>query len=419
VGSLFVASLAVTPGIASAHTPVMQASKAPGALIAAQAVSAPGINGTAYSVEYWSESAPKNRPVKVSGLVVVPLGTPPVGGWPVVSWAHPTDGMTGNCAPSLTPQTDVPYANNLLAQGWEITATDYVNEVASAPTSQKLLPYMVGTEAARNAIDIVRAAINMGSLANASSRYQAWGWSEGADTALWVSNIASSYAPELTMVGSVATAFGAPFESLYQNLQSQSEWWPLDLMMIEGLKSDYGGKAAPIGEVLTKLGKSLAASLKSEPQCISGIVTSLSGEHTASQVFLSSSLPAPWQTLFAENDPGNFTVAGPAPILIVQGDADTLVDPSLSANLATKLCSLGQPQQLQRWLYSGLTHFTAMGNEESMNTNGNGDGTWGASSTIGDVVAWMANRFGGVSWPDPYMPTGAGVTPVTQTNSCG
>ena len=132
-------------------------SKPPGTLVSDQVVSAPAINGTTYEVEYWSRSVPKNKPVKVTGLVVVPNGTAPAGGWPVVSWGHPTDGMTGNCAPSLDPPTAVPFMNDLLAQGWEVTASDYLNENALDPTSKKVLPYFVGEEAARNVIDIVRA----------------------------------------------------------------------------------------------------------------------------------------------------------------------------------------------------------------------------------------------------------------------
>ena len=133
-----------------------RASKAPGGLISSQVVSAPTLNGTTYQVEYWSESVPSNKLVKVTGLVIVPNGTPPAGGWPVVSWGHPTDGMTGNCAPSLDPATDVPFVNDLLAQAWEVTSSDYLNESALAPASKKVLPYFVGEEAARNVIDIVR-----------------------------------------------------------------------------------------------------------------------------------------------------------------------------------------------------------------------------------------------------------------------
>ena len=40
------------------------------------------------------------KPVAVSGIVSVPKGTAPKGGWPVVTWAHGTTGIAPQCAPS-------------------------------------------------------------------------------------------------------------------------------------------------------------------------------------------------------------------------------------------------------------------------------------------------------------------------------
>ena len=48
---------------------------------------------------YRSTSA-KGEPVAVSGVVSVPEGEPPVGGWPVISWGRGTTGMADDCAPS-------------------------------------------------------------------------------------------------------------------------------------------------------------------------------------------------------------------------------------------------------------------------------------------------------------------------------
>ncbi|MDT5196532.1 MAG: hypothetical protein QOH20_3286, partial [Mycobacterium sp.] len=37
---------------------------------------------------------------QVSGTVVVPQGTPPSGGWPIVAYGHSTTGIQSDCAPS-------------------------------------------------------------------------------------------------------------------------------------------------------------------------------------------------------------------------------------------------------------------------------------------------------------------------------
>ena len=63
----------------------------------------------------------------------------------------------------------------------------------------------MGQSAARNTIDIVRAARQL-AAADASSTYVVWGHSEGGQTAMWALNIASSYAPELTLKGVEALA---------------------------------------------------------------------------------------------------------------------------------------------------------------------------------------------------------------------
>ena len=397
-----------------------KSSKAPGTLVSSNIVSAPAISGTTYEVEYWSKSVPKDKPVEVTGLVIVPGGSPPAGGWPVVSWGHPTDGLTSNCAPSSDPETDVPYVNALLAEGWEVVASDYLNEDALTPTSKKILPYVVGEEAARNAIDIVRAARNM-PAADAGSNYQVWGWSEGGQTALWVNDIATSYVPELALKGAVATAPASELvNGLYPSLAANSEYWPLLLMIAEGFSSTYGKTAAPVNQLLTKEGINiLKSTVKVEPHCLLGVLTALDGHYSYNQLFLSQSIPPAWQQLLDENDPANFTAAGPAPVLIVHGSADTTAPTSTSASLAQSLCSLSPPQQLERWVYAGLDHISIMGSMTgTMDPNGSGDSAYQNSASVGDIIQWMSDRFAGGAWPDPYVPTGAGLTTVTQTDVC-
>ena len=104
---------------------------------------------------YMSQSV-QNKPVAVTGVVAVPNGTPPAGGFPVVTWGHGTNGMADVCAPSLSPASAVPLANDLLDQGWVVTASDYQGEGTPG-----LMPYLAGVSAARNTIDIVRAARQM------------------------------------------------------------------------------------------------------------------------------------------------------------------------------------------------------------------------------------------------------------------
>ena len=237
---------------------------------------------------------------------------------------------------------------------------------------------------------------------------------------MWVSNITASYAPELSLKGTVAVAPGSEFTSFFSYTETTSTW-PFLLMTAAGFNSAYGNGAAPLGEVLTGTGKKLVKTvIKSEPFCLASIFATLDSRYTYNQVFSGTTLPPAWQTLANENDPAGFTTAGPAPILIAQGSADTTVLPASSATLAAQLCALSPPQHLERWIYTGLDHNSVVGTQVpgTGNANGNLDAVWGSSDSIADIGQWMSDRFAGGSWPDPYVPTGNGATTVTQTNVC-
>jgi pimeloyl-ACP methyl ester carboxylesterase len=85
------------------------------------------------------------RDVATSGVVLIPAGTPPPQGWPVIAWAHGTSGVARLCAPSA--MKDVYYGAEglmpMVAAGFAVVATDYhglgteglhqyVNKVAQA-----------------------------------------------------------------------------------------------------------------------------------------------------------------------------------------------------------------------------------------------------------------------------------------------
>jgi hypothetical protein len=376
----------------------------PGHLVTSVPVAAAGVNGTAYVVEYCSEAFPSNTSVAVTGLVVVPPGTPPVGGWPVVSWAHGTVGTNGSNAPSNNPATDVPEINNMLAAGWEVTATDYLgmgNTVKAnhlKPTKGPL-PYLVGVSAARNTLDIVKA-VQGSSTFNASLNYVVWGHSEGGQTAMFALNIASSYAPSLQLKGVLALAPPSNFPTLLPSVEATSNW-PFLFLAVGGYQSAYGKSVANVKLVLTKTGNKDLKLLKKATLLTTGVTVLTQGFSSVFTFGIGASLPASWQTLVNKNDPGLFTSATPVPLDIVSGDQDALVIPSTTNMLANELCALGPPQDLERWLYAGLGHSGIVG-----------------SDTIGDYVAWTAQRFAGTP-QHSYTPVGDVLHTVTVTQSCG
>ena len=99
---------------------------------------------TAVRILYHSLDA-TGQDVATSGVVLIPAGTPPPKGWPVIAWAHGTSGVARLCAPSA--MKDVYYGDEglmpMVAAGFAVVATDYhglgtegphqyVNKVAQA-----------------------------------------------------------------------------------------------------------------------------------------------------------------------------------------------------------------------------------------------------------------------------------------------
>jgi len=65
--------------------------------------------------------------VATSGVVLIPAGTAPAKGWPIIAWAHGTSGVARRCAPSA--MKDVYYGDEglmpMVAAGFAVVATDY------------------------------------------------------------------------------------------------------------------------------------------------------------------------------------------------------------------------------------------------------------------------------------------------------
>ncbi|HTZ09051.1 MAG TPA: lipase family protein [Acidimicrobiales bacterium] len=358
--------------------------RGPGTLLKAQRIAAPGLDGTTYRVMYLSTSV-SGTVVPVTGLVIVPHGPVPAGGFPVVSWGHGTDGMADSCAPSLDPATAVPLADDLLARGWEITASDYQGEGTPG-----LLPYLVGVSAARNTIDVVRAARHL-AAAHAGDRYVVWGHSEGGQTAMFALSIGPGYAPGIRLEGVVAGAPPSQFFAIYQFLTSSPYRYYL-FMAAAGFHAAYGAKA-PLDQVLTPLGQRL---LPIVDEGCSNFVAARTSRYTLAQLTRADPFTVPaWKPLLEANDPGAIAHASPVPLLIIQGGADEQIPVVSTQLLATHLCGLGQ--DLERWIYPGQSHAGVIG------------------PSAPDMVRWIADRFAGGPDPDPYAPVGM---PGIQTTTC-
>jgi fermentation-respiration switch protein FrsA (DUF1100 family) len=370
----------------------------PGTYLKSAKLSVAGLNGTAWRIMYVSQ-ANKNKPVPVTGYVIVPTGTAPTGGWPVVAWDHGTNGMAAPCAPSLAIGTsDIPLSimNAFLAKGWAFMASDYQGEGTPG-----IMPYIVGASAAEDTINLVRAARNVPG-AHTSSTWVDWGHSEGGQTAMFVDHLAAADGKGLHLLGVVA---GAPPSQLglIDSFLESSPYAFYILMVAFGFHAYYGS-AAPLSPVLSRVGqklvKDVTTDVKEASECTSILATAVAAYVNAGKIGelqVADPYTVPdWKRLLNENDPGQFKTSSSVPLLIIQGGADEQIPVVTTELLYTHLCGLGQVAQ--RWIYPGQSHAGVI------------------APSFDDMVQWISDRFAGAANPDPYVPTGEpGIVPAAQT----
>ena len=109
-------------------TPANLAATLPGALLRKEAFAGYQLPAgvTAVRILYHSKDA-NDGDVASSGVVLIPAGATPPGGWPVIVWAHGTSGVARRCAPSL--MKDVYYGEEglypMVRAGYAVVAPDY------------------------------------------------------------------------------------------------------------------------------------------------------------------------------------------------------------------------------------------------------------------------------------------------------
>ncbi len=113
---------------------------------------------SAVKILYGSTSGIDGRETQVSGTVFTPPGTPPEGGWPIVSIGHGTTGISDDCAPSASPTLfgTIGLVAPFLDSGYVVAVSDF--EGLGTPDPH---PYLQPDTAAFNVIDAVRAARNV------------------------------------------------------------------------------------------------------------------------------------------------------------------------------------------------------------------------------------------------------------------
>jgi acetyl esterase/lipase len=278
------------------------------------------------------------RPIVATGLVYAPREAMPARPRMVIAWTHGAWGVAEKCAPSLSTDfvamtAAVPDA---VRRGYVVVAPDY-----PGLGSDSVHAFLIGRETAQSVLDAVRAARGIPGAA-AGSRFAVWGESQGGHAALWTASEAARYAPDLKLVG---TAAAAPPTQLADNFRLGSDPNARALLTAFALYSWSQRLGAPISNVLGKVNEGVALRLarnncvvldaKPKLGTILGMVAlkgGLKGKDIGSI--------APWSNIARANSVDANRVAGP--LLIAQGDKDTIVAPSVTRAFALRACAAGK-----------------------------------------------------------------------------
>jgi hypothetical protein len=204
----------------AAAVPATAAASAPGTVVRSAPLRhglwIPGTTARAYKLTYVTTDV-RGRRTLSTGTVFLPRGRAPLGGWPVISWAHGTSGLADKCAPSVVgpalPHRDRPYLANWMRQGYAIVASDY-----AGLGTPGLPAYLNGRSEAHNIVDIVKAgrAFVRRRLPPSSGLARKWvviGQSQGAGAAIYTARYATRFGGRgLDYRGAVGTGTPAYIE---------------------------------------------------------------------------------------------------------------------------------------------------------------------------------------------------------------
>jgi pimeloyl-ACP methyl ester carboxylesterase/uncharacterized membrane protein HdeD (DUF308 family) len=296
------------------------------------------------------------RRAVASGLVISPTDLPS-GPRPVIIWNHGTTGVARGCAPSLADASAtrwaIPAIDRALAAGWIVVATDYTGQ--GAPGT---FPYLIGEGEARSALDAVRAAKHADGLW-LSSNVVVWGHSQGGHSALWASQIAPEYAPELHVRGTVAMSPAADPLALAQELSRSQDSAMLSVLISwvlvpyadtypDVLVPDY---VAPGGRSIVR---EMTQRCPTEPGVIVSVLAALgvSADRPLYDADLASG--ALGERLAQNAATGPWT----SPVLLAWGGQDEVIPARLYGKYVAERCAEGAALQVRK--FPSLDHTAVM-----------------------------------------------------------
>ena len=311
--------------------------------------------------------------VAVSGTVSIPQGTPPRGGWPVITWTHGTTGLAPSCAPSRDtdngPEHDYiaiirTLLDSFVKKGYVVVASDYAG--LGTPGDH---PFLQGVPTGRNALDMLRAAKAIEPWIG--KRYAVMGHSQGGQVDLFAAAQGPRYASEFRLVGNVAFAPGSHIAGRLDAVMTSPKT-ELALPYVLYTLGSYAktNKNIDLARILTP------QALSHMPDLLEGCMThALSTGYWSTAIakdqFVAKPVVRAFLKMARKNEPGLLRIF--APTLVVQGTADVTVLPGDTDDVAKQLCIRGNDVDYR--VVAGADH------NGSMQKGG------------ADALAWIDARF--------------------------
>lgn len=335
----------------------------------------PGV--TSIRILYHTRTA-DDRDAVASGVVLLPYGNSPKGGWPLIAWSHGTTGVTRACAPSLMRSLFYNWEGlyEYVALGYAVVATDY----AGLGTAGRHAYLDMQTNGA-DVIHSVAAARH--AVPSLGHKWIAVGHSQGGLSVLGLAQLEGRL-KDPDFLGTVAMAGASDLEDAIDSATTVDQPILSGLMafIAFGMKTLY--PKLDLRDVLTDDALSIYnEKVESGCSAASGAFASL---HT-NRMFKPGWKSNVYAKRFLERDrPGTRPIYGP--IFLVGGGSDVLFTPSAAQKVFHRLCDSGANVQLS--VYPGLGHDPLV------------------YGSLRDQMAWIGDRFAGrLAVTDCAVPTSA------------
>ncbi len=357
----------------------------------------PGVS--AYRLLYHSRST-TGKPVVSSGVILLPAGPVPPGGWPVVAWAHGTVGVARNCAPSA--MKDIYYGDtglygfvdsNITSPGsrfqkYAVVATDYAGLGTRYPHE-----YLSRIAHGLDVIHSVRAA-RAALPGLLSKKWVVVGHSQGGEAALGVAELQTAFRDRYYL-GAVAVA---PLTYLRDTLKAMVDVYPGTTGYLPMVAYSVS-TLFPWVNLEDMLTSTALDRLQQVPLLPTGMDTKAHGcYYTAAAGFADFTnhdqvlrteagygINSPWLWAYsAINEPGR--VKAYKPMFVAQGVADEVIPVRITDRAVRKLCRIGDRVYYKKYPYVKNDFYQPHG--------------YSVYQSFDDQMQWIADRFAGRPAPN-------------------